>query len=164
MYQFLSGYTAKVAGTEAGVKEPSATFSTAFGSPFLPLRPKVYAQMLGDRLRQHGAQCWLVNTGWSGGPYGVGKRFDLPYTRAMVRAAVDGKLDGAQFVTEPAFGFSIPTAAPGVPAEVLSPRNLWADKAAYDEMADNLTARFHKNFEKFEVPDAVRSGAPRRQK
>ena len=164
MYQFLSGYTAKVAGTEAGVKEPSATFSTAFGAPFLPLRPKVYAHMLGDRLRQHGAQCWLVNTGWSGGPYGVGKRFDLPYTRAMVRAAVDGKLEGGKFVTEPAFGCSIPTEAPGVPAEVLSPRNLWADKAAYDKMADELTARFQKNFEKFEVPDAVRSGAPRRQK
>jgi phosphoenolpyruvate carboxykinase (ATP) len=164
MYQFLSGYTAKVAGTEAGVKEPSATFSTAFGAPFLPLRPRIYAKMLGDRLLQHNAQCWLVNTGWSGGPYGVGKRFDLPYTRAMVRAAVDGKLEGAQFVVEPAFGFSIPKAAPGVPAELLSPRNLWSDKAAYDKMADELTARFQKNFEKFEVPESVRSGAPRRQK
>jgi phosphoenolpyruvate carboxykinase (ATP) len=164
MYQFISGYTAKVAGTEAGVKEPSATFSTCFGAPFLPLPPRVYAEMLGNRLRQHNAQCWLVNTGWSGGPYGVGKRFDLPYTRAMVRAAVEGKLLNAEFDADPAFGFHVPKAVPDVPTEVLMPRNLWADKSAYDKMAADLIARFEKNFERFEVPDAVRKGAPKAAK
>jgi len=164
MYQFISGYTAKVAGTEAGVKEPSATFSTCFGAPFLPLPPRVYAEMLGKRLRQHNAQCWLVNTGWSGGPYGVGKRFDLPYTRAMVRAAVEGKLIDAEFVAEPAFGFHVPKSVPDVPSEVLMPRNLWADKAAYDKSAADLTSRFEKNFERFQVTDDVRAGAPKRAK
>src|ERR1035441_8772128 len=121
MYHFLSGYTAKVAGTEAGVKEPSATFSTCFGSPFLPLPPKTYAEMLGRRLREHHAQCWLVNTGWQGGPYGVGKRMDIPHTRAMVDAAVEGELIGEEFEIEPTFGFSIPKACHGVPAQVLNP-------------------------------------------
>jgi phosphoenolpyruvate carboxykinase (ATP) len=164
MYQFISGYTAKVAGTEAGVKEPSATFSTCFGAPFLPLPPRVYAEMLGRRLREHSAQCWLVNTGWSGGPYGVGKRFDLPYTRAMVRAAVEGKLINAEYVTDPAFGFHIPKSVPDVPGDVLMPRNLWADKSAYDKMAADLTARFEKNFERFQVSDEVRKGAPKAAK
>jgi phosphoenolpyruvate carboxykinase (ATP) len=164
MYQFISGYTAKVAGTEAGVKEPSATFSTCFGAPFLPLPPRVYAEMLGRRLREHNAQCWLVNTGWSGGPYGIGKRFDLPYTRAMVRSAVEGKLNDVQYSTDPAFGFHIPKSVPDVPNEVLMPRNLWADKAAYDKMAADLTARFEKNFERFQVPDEVRAGAPKAAK
>jgi phosphoenolpyruvate carboxykinase (ATP) len=162
MYQFLSGYTAKVAGTEAGVgKEPQATFSTCFGAPFLPLPPKVYAEMLGQRLRQQSAQCWLVNTGWQGGAFGVGKRMDLPHTRAMVRAAVDGKLSNAQFEVEPAFGFSIPKTCPDVPNELLNPRNSWADKNAYDRMAADLASRFRKNFERFDVPDAVRNAAPR---
>jgi phosphoenolpyruvate carboxykinase (ATP) len=161
MYHFLSGYTAKVAGTEAGVgKEPQATFSTCFGAPFLPLRPKVYAEMLGARLKEHDAQCWLVNTGWTGGQFGVGKRMSLPHTRAMVRAAVDGRLKSAQFETEPAFGLSIPKSAPDVPAELLNPRNAWKDKAAYDRMAADLAERFAKNFERFEVPEAVRAAGP----
>jgi len=160
MYHFLSGYTAKVAGTEAGVKEPQATFSTCFGAPFLPLRPRVYAEMLGNRLKEHDAQCWLVNTGWSGGAYGVGKRMSLAYTRAMVHAVLDGKLKSAQFTTEPAFGLSIPTACPDVPAELLNPRNSWKDKAAYDRMAADLSDRFAKNFEKFEVSDRIREAGP----
>src|SRR5213082_2090906 len=160
MYHFLSGYTAKVAGTEAGVKEPSATFSTCFGSPFLPLAPKVYAEMLGRRLREHNAQCWLVNTGWQGGPYGVGRRMSIPYTRAMVDAAVEGQLAQASFVTESAFGLSIPTSCPDVPAELLNPRNAWKDKNAYDRSASELAERFAKNFEKFDVPEAVREAGP----
>ncbi len=161
MYHFLSGYTAKVAGTEAGVgSEPQATFSTCFGSPFLPLAPKVYAEMLGARLREHQAQCWLVNTGWFGGGYGVGKRMNLPYTRAMVRAAIDGRLDQAEFVAEPAFGLSIPKACPEVPAELLAPRNAWADKAAYDQKAAHLAELFAKNFEKFDAPASVRAAGP----
>jgi phosphoenolpyruvate carboxykinase (ATP) len=165
MYQFLSGYTAKVAGTEAGVgKEPQATFSTCFGAPFLPLAPKVYAELLGRRLRQHDAQCWLVNTGWQGGAFGVGKRMDLFYTRAMVHAALDGKLNDVAFEVEPAFGFRIPRSCPDVPPELLSPRNTWADKTAYDKTAEDLAGRFHKNFERFDVPDAVRMAGPRAAK
>jgi phosphoenolpyruvate carboxykinase (ATP) len=162
MYHFLSGYTSKLAGTEAGVgKEPQATFSTCFGAPFLPLPPAVYADMLGRRLEQHGAQCWLVNTGWTGGRFGVGRRMSLPHTRAMVRAAVNGELNGVTFATEPAFGLSIPTACPGVPGEVLTPRNVWADKAAYDVAAAELAGGFTKNFERFDAPAAVRNAGPR---
>jgi len=164
MYHFLSGYTAKVAGTEAGVKEPQATFSTCFGSPFLPLPPKVYAEMLGRRLREHNAQCWLVNTGWQGGPYGVGKRMDIPYTRAMVDAAVEGRLINADFQIDPAFGFSIPKTCPGVPSQVLRPRESWSDKAAYDKAAEDLRNRFAKNFENFDAPAEVKAAAPRPQK
>src|SRR5438067_1075922 len=160
MYHFLSGYTAKVAGTEAGVQGAQATFSTAFGAPFLPLRPKVYAEMLGRRLREHNAQCWLVNTGWTGGGYGVGHRFSLPYTRAMRRALLGGRLAKASFVTESAFGLSIPTSCPDVPSELLNPRNAWRDKNAYDRSANELAERFAKNFEKFEVPEAVREAGP----
>lgn len=161
MYHFLSGYTAKVAGTEAGVgSEPQATFSTCFGSPFLPLAPKVYAEMLGARLREHKAQCWLVNTGWFGGVFGVGKRMNLPYTRAMVRSAIDGRLDNVAFTTEPAFGLSTPKSCPDVPAELLAPRNSWPDKAAYDQKAAELSERFAKNFEKFDAPESVRAAGP----
>jgi phosphoenolpyruvate carboxykinase (ATP) len=160
MYHFLSGYTAKVAGTEAGVKEPQATFSTCFGAPFLPLRPRVYSEMLGRRLKHHDAQCWLVNTGWSGGQYGVGKRMSLKYTRAMVRAVLDGRLANSSFTIENSFGFSIPTTCPEVPAELLNPRNSWQDKAAYDRMAAELSSRFAANFKKFEVPDWVRQAGP----
>jgi phosphoenolpyruvate carboxykinase (ATP) len=161
MYHFLSGYTAKIAGTEAGLgKEPQATFSTCFGAPFLPLAPKVYAEMLGRRLKEHNAQCWLVNTGWSGGPYGVGKRMSLPYTRAMVRAVVEGQLAKSQFETESAFGLAIPKSCPDVPSELLNPRNSWQDKAAYDRMATELANRFAKNFERFDVPEAVREAGP----
>jgi phosphoenolpyruvate carboxykinase (ATP) len=161
MFHFMSGYTAKVAGTEAGVTEPQATFSTCFGAPFMPLAPKVYAEMLGDRLRQHGAQCWLVNTGWQGGPYGVGKRMSLPYTRAMVDAVVEGKLANVEFEIEPAFGLSIPKSVPGVPAEVLRPRDSWKDKAAYDKAAADLSARFARNFEQFDAPPAIKNAGPK---
>jgi phosphoenolpyruvate carboxykinase (ATP) len=161
MYHFLSGYTAKVAGTEAGLKEPTPNFSTCFGAPFLPLRPKVYAEMLGRRMQEHGAQCWLVNTGWFGGPYGVGARMKLPYTRAMVRAAVEGKLKDAEFEVDPAFGLTIPKAVPGVPPEFLRPRDAWLDKAAYDKSAADLSARFVENFKKFDAPETVRAAAPK---
>src|SRR5450755_302481 len=164
MYHFLSGYTAKVAGTEAGVKEPTATFSTCFGSPFMPLPPKTYAEMLGRRLREHHAQCWLVNTGWQGGPYGVGKRMDIPYTRAMVDAAVEGELTKEEFEIEAAFGFSIPKTCPGVPPRVLNPRHAWRDKAAYDKAAEDLRNRFAKNFENFDAPAEVKAAGPRAQK
>jgi phosphoenolpyruvate carboxykinase (ATP) len=161
MYHFISGYTAKVAGTEAGVTEPQATFSTCFGAPFMPLPPKVYAEMLGRRLREHSAQCWLVNTGWQGGPYGIGKRMSLPYTRAMVDALVEGKLANVEFEIEPAFGLSVPKSCPGVPAELLKPRNSWQDKAAYDKMAADLSARFAKNFEQFDAPPEVKAAGPK---
>jgi phosphoenolpyruvate carboxykinase (ATP) len=161
MYHFMSGYTAKVAGTEAGVTEPQATFSTCFGAPFMPLPPKVYAEMLGRRLREHNAQCWLVNTGWQGGGYGVGKRMSLPYTRAMVNALVEGQLAGVEFEVEAAFGLSIPKTCPGVPAELLAPRNSWKDKAAYDKMAADLSARFAKNFEKFDAPAEIKAAGPK---
>src|SRR5437588_5548500 len=164
MYHFLSGYTAKVAGTEAGVKEPQPNFSTCFGSPFLPLRPKVYAEMLGRRLQEHGAQCWLVNTGWFGGPYGKGSRMKLSYTRAMVSAAIDGRLNDAQFEVEPSFGLTIPKSCPGVPPEFLDARGAWQDKAAYDNSAADLSTRFTENFEKFEVPENIRAAGPKKQK
>jgi hypothetical protein len=147
MYHFLSGYTAKLAGTEAGMgSEPVPEFSACFGAPFLPLAPKVYAEMLGERLRQHQSPCWLVNTGWSGGKFGVGKRMSLKITRALVNAALDGRLNQVEFTTEPAFGLSIPVSCPDVPAEILNPRNAWADKQAYDRTAADLAARFEANF------------------
>jgi phosphoenolpyruvate carboxykinase (ATP) len=149
MYHFLSGYTAKVAGTERGVTEPSATFSSCFGAPFLPMHPGVYAKMLGERIAKHGAKVWLVNTGWTGGPYGTGSRMKLAHTRAMVTAALSGQLDHAKFVSDPVFGFEIPTAVPGVPTEVLTPRNTWKDGAAYDAQAAKLAEMFKKSFETF---------------
>jgi phosphoenolpyruvate carboxykinase (ATP) len=161
MFHFMSGYTAKVAGTEAGVTEPQATFSTCFGAPFMPLPPKVYAEMLGRRLREHNAQCWLVNTGWQGGPYGVGKRMSLPYTRAMVNALVEGNLDHVEFEIEPSFGLSIPRSVPGVPSDLLKPRNSWKDAAAYDKMAADLAKRFEKNFEQFDAPREIKEAGPR---
>ncbi|MGA8161195.1 MAG: phosphoenolpyruvate carboxykinase (ATP) [Acidobacteriaceae bacterium] len=162
MYHFLSGYTAKLAGTEAGLgSEPVPEFSTCFGSPFLPLAPRVYAEMLGRRLREHKAECWLVNTGWTGGAFGVGKRMSLPHTRTIVHAALDGRLAQADFTIEPAFGLSIPARCPGVPSELLNPRNAWADKAAYDTQARLLASKFVENFKKFDVPDAVRQAGPR---
>ncbi len=160
MYHFLSGYTAKVAGTEAGVKEPQPNFSTCFASPFIPLRPKVYAEMLGRRMQEHGSQCWLVNTGWFGGPYGTGSRMKLPYTRAMVNAAIEGALDNAEFETDPAFGLTVPKSVPGVPAEFLRARDAWKDRAAYDKSAAELSARFAKNFEKFDVPANIKAAGP----
>ncbi|MGA9672478.1 MAG: phosphoenolpyruvate carboxykinase (ATP) [Terracidiphilus sp.] len=162
MYHFLSGYTAKLAGTEAGIgSEPVPEFSACFGSPFLPLAPRVYAELLGERLRQHKANCWLVNTGWSGGKFGVGKRMSLKHTRALVNAALDGSLDGVEFVTEPAFGLHIPVSCPGVPTEVLNPRNVWADKEDYDRQASDLAARFEANFRQFDAPGEVRAAGPK---
>ena len=162
MFHFLSGYTAKVAGTERGVTEPKATFSTCFGAPFLTLQPSVYANMLRDRIAKEGARVWLVNTGWSGGPYGVGKRINLAYTRAMVRAALAGELDDVRGTKDPVFGLEIPSSVPDVPSEVLQPRGTWADPAAYDEQAAKLAAMFRKNFEKFAdtVGEEVRAAGP----
>ena len=162
MYQFLSGYTAKVAGTEAGVKEPTATFSACFGAPFLALPPTVYAQLLKERLEQHRATCWLVNTGWTGGPYGTGTRIRLAYTRAMISAALAGRLDGVSTRPDPVFGLHIPEHVPDVPDDVLQPRNTWADPDAYDEQAARLAGMFRKNFEKFasEVSADVRAAGP----
>jgi phosphoenolpyruvate carboxykinase (ATP) len=164
MYHFLSGYTAKIAGTEAGLKEPTATFSTCFGAPFLPLAPKVYAEMLGRRLREHNAQCWLVNTGWQGGGYGVGKRMEIPFTRAMVDSAVEGELTREEFEIEPTFGFAIPKQCHGVPAQILNPRNAWKDKAAYDRAAEDLRNRFTKNFENFDAPPEIKAAGPKAKK
>jgi len=162
MYHFLSGYTAKVAGTERGVTEPKATFSACFGSPFLPRSPVVYANMLGDKLKQHGARVWLVNTGWTGGAYGVGSRMKLRYTRAMVTAALAGDLDDVPLETDPVFGLGIPTAVPGVPDEILTPRRTWAEGAAYDDQAGKLASMFRDNFKQFEaeVSDQVKAAGP----
>jgi phosphoenolpyruvate carboxykinase (ATP) len=163
MYYFLSGYTAKLAGTERGVTEPEPNFSACFGSPFLPLPPMTYARMLGEKIWEHGSDVWLVNTGWTGGPYGVGKRMSIAYTRAMVRAALDGSLARVETKPDPIFGIHVPTSCPGVPAEVLWPRNTWADKSAYDEAARNLARRFEDNFGKFadQVTAEVRSAGPK---
>jgi phosphoenolpyruvate carboxykinase (ATP) len=161
MYHFLSGYTAKLAGTEAGVIDPEPEFSACFGAPFLPLAPRVYAEMLGERLTKHNASCWLVNTGWSGGKFGVGKRMSLKITRALVNAALDGRLEKVEFEPEPAFGLSIPVSCPEVPAEILNPRNAWADKAAYDKTAADLAARFEANFKQFNASEAIRAAGPK---
>jgi phosphoenolpyruvate carboxykinase (ATP) len=163
MYWFLSGYTAKVAGTERGVTEPTATFSTLFGAPFMPLAPTVYAEMLGQRIEEHGTRVWLVNTGWTGGRHGVGERISIAYSRAVVRAAVAGALDGVETVEDPVFGLAIPTSCPGVPAELLQPRQTWTDPAAYDETARRLAQLFVDNFEKYaaSAPESVRAAGPR---
>ena len=150
MYHFLSGYTSKLAGTERGVTDPEATFSTCFGAPFLPLAPSVYADMLGEFIAKHGTQVFLVNTGWTGGPYGVGERMNLSYTRAMVRAALNGDLDTVEYKEDPIFGLRMPTTCPGVPANVLDPRETWADKDAYDVKARELAQRFSENFKNFD--------------
>jgi phosphoenolpyruvate carboxykinase (ATP) len=162
MFYFLSGYTAKVAGTERGVKEPQPTFSACFGAVFLPLHPGTYAEMLGKKLEEHGSKVWLVNTGWTGGPFGVGQRMKLGYTRAMVRAALAGQLDDAEFVEVPHFRLHVPTSVEGVPSEVLQPRDTWADKDAYDAKASELAGAFCKNFEQFadRVSEAVRNAGP----
>ena len=163
MYHFLSGYTAKVAGTERGVTEPSATFSTCFGSPFLPLPPSVYAEMLGERLARHGAKVWLLNTGWTGGGYGVGSRIKLSLTRRMVHAALSGELDSVVTVEDPIFGLRIPEHVQGVPTSVLRPRENWPDPAAYEAAAQKLARMFVDNFRQYAdtVPEAVRNAGPR---
>ena len=161
MYHFLSGYTAKVAGTEKGLAEPQATFSTCFGAPFMPRHPSVYSKMLGDLMRKHDVTCWLVNTGWTGGAYGVGERMKLSYTRAMVQAALDGKLSEVAVQPHPDFGLLMPEACPEVPCSVLSPRGAWSDSGAYDQMARDVAGRFASNFTQFEpyVSDEVKSAS-----
>lgn len=149
MYQFISGYTAKVAGTEAGVTEPKPTFSACFGAPFLPLHPGKYAKMLGDKMKAHDVNVWMINTGWTGGPYGEGSRMKLKFTRAMITAALEGKLDNIDFHTDPVFGMAIPNSCPDVPSDLLDPRNTWANKNAYDEKAKYLAGLFVKNFSKY---------------
>lgn len=149
MYHFLSGYTAKVAGTERGVTEPQATFSTCFGAPFMVHHPTVYSRLLGRKIDEHDVECWLVNTGWSGGPYGIGKRMSIAHTRAMVNAAIEGRIP-KDFHEEPFFGLLIPKHVPGVPPEVLNPRNVWPDEAAYDSQAKKLAQLFFENFKRFE--------------
>ncbi|MFE5319504.1 phosphoenolpyruvate carboxykinase (ATP) [Paenibacillus sp. NPDC056579] len=162
MYHFLSGYTSKLAGTERGVTEPEATFSSCFGAPFLPLSPSVYAEMLGNKIDRHQARVYLVNTGWSGGSYGVGKRMNLAYTRAMVTAALNGTLEQASFTADPIFGVWIPDHVDGVPAEVLQPRQTWTDHTEYETKARDLASRFARNFEKFtDAADAVRNAGPK---
>ena len=163
MYHFLSGYTAKVAGTERGLKEPMATFSTCFGAPFMPRHPTVYAQLLGEKMAQHDARCWLVNTGWSGGSYGVGERMKIQHTRAMVNAALDGRLGQASFTLDLNFGVLVPDSCINVPDKVLNPKNTWSDGAAYDAQARELTQRFEQNFIQFEgdVEDDVKAAAIR---
>ncbi|WP_342472133.1 phosphoenolpyruvate carboxykinase (ATP) [Metasolibacillus sp. FSL H7-0170] len=162
MYHFLSGFTSKLAGTERGVTEPEPVFSTCFGSPFLPLPATVYAEMLGKKIDEHGSQVFLVNTGWTGGEYGVGSRMKLSYTRAMVRAAIEGKLSDVETTQDAVFGLHIPTAIEGVPSEVLNPRDAWADKNAYDTKAKHLAGLFNDNFQKFEnVSEAIsKQGGP----
>jgi len=163
MYHFLSGYTAKVAGTEKGIKEPEATFSTCFGAPFMVLHPGVYADLLGKQMARHNAACWLVNTGWSGGAYGVGQRMKIGYTRAMIRAILNGSLAQTATTPDPIFGVNVPVSCADVPDAVLQPRNTWQDKDAYDAAARDLARRFNENFKKYEagVSEAVRAVAPK---
>ena len=163
MYHYISGYTAKVAGTEQGVKDPEPTFSPCFGGPFLVWHPTKYAELLAEKLRKHGAQTWLVNTGWSGGAYGVGSRIKLKYTRAIIDAIHSGALANVSTGEDPVFGFQVPTSCPEVPAEMLQPRNTWADKAAYDDKAKKVAGLFRENFKKYESQASaeVRGGGPK---
>ncbi len=162
MYHFLSGYTAKVAGTEKGVTEPEATFSTCFGAPFMPRHPAEYGNLLRELIGKHGVDCWLVNTGWTGGAYGIGKRMPIKATRALLTAALSGDLKNAQFRTDANFGFAVPQSLDGVDSAILDPRSTWADGAAYDAQAKKLVSMFVTNFTKFEdhVDSRVRDAAP----
>jgi phosphoenolpyruvate carboxykinase (ATP) len=150
MYHFLSGYTARVAGTEKGVTEPQATFSTCFGAPFMSRHPTVYAKMLGEKMARQNVKCWLVNTGWSGGGFGVGERMSIRHTRAMIRSALDGSLAQVAAATDPNFGLAVPQSCPDVPGNVLNPKDSWRDKKAYDSAASDLVQRFESNFRQFE--------------
>ncbi|MES9935189.1 MAG: phosphoenolpyruvate carboxykinase [Sedimenticola sp.] len=162
MYHFISGYTARVAGTEKGVTEPSPVFSACYGAPFMPLHPRRYAELLGERISRHNARVWLVNTGWSGGPYGTGKRIAIPHTRAMVNAVLDGLLDDVPTWRDPVFGFEVPESCPDVPSEVLRPRGTWSDPAAYDAQAVKLAGMFYENFRNYtdDVPGVIRDAGP----
>ena len=162
-YHFISGYTAKVAGTEIGVKEPQATFSACLGEPFMPMHPGVYADLLSEKMEQNGSTAWLINTGWNGGTYGVGNRMKIKYTRAMLNAALDGDLDNVEYITDARFGFEVPTTCPNVPSDVLQPRTTWEDKDAYDATADKLAEMFNTNFERYAagVSASVNEAAPR---
>jgi phosphoenolpyruvate carboxykinase (ATP) len=162
LYHFLSGYTAKVAGTELGIKEPRATFSTCFGAPFMPLHPTKYADLLAEKLRQSQARCWLINTGWTKGPYGFGERIALPLTRAMLRAALSGALDNVSYTIDPIFGVEVPSQVPDVPRELLQPRSTWSDPDAYDAKARELAVMFEKNFESYAglVSEELRNAGP----
>jgi phosphoenolpyruvate carboxykinase (ATP) len=163
MYHFLSGYTAKVAGTERGVTEPKATFSTCFGAPFMVWDPNVYAKLLGDRIAQHRSHVWLVNTGWTGGPFGVGSRMKIAHTRAMINAALAGELDAVAYALDPIFNLEVPKSCPNVPAGVLTPRSTWKDAAAYDVQAKKLAKMFVDNFKTFEATAAadVKAAGPK---
>lgn len=163
MYHFMLGYTAKVAGTERGITEPQATFSACFGAPFMAWHPSVYAELLGEKIAEHDVTCWLINTGWTGGPHGVGHRIEIPYTRAMVNAALYGLLDDVEYIEDPVFGLSVPASCPGVPDEVLVPRNTWSDPGSYDEQAQKLAGMFVENFEEFEsqVTEEILASGPR---
>ncbi|MFW6314374.1 MAG: phosphoenolpyruvate carboxykinase (ATP) [Desulfohalobiaceae bacterium] len=163
MYHFMSGYTAKLAGTERGVTEPVAVFSTCFGAPFMPLHPHVYADLLGQKIIEHNVDCWLVNTGWSGGPYGVGQRISIGYTRAMIRAALQGDLNYEGYNLDPIFGLHMPSRCPQVPKEILNPKNTWKDPEAYDQKGRELARLFQENFQRFEseVSDLVREAGPK---
>jgi phosphoenolpyruvate carboxykinase (ATP) len=163
MYHFISGYTARVAGTEKGVTEPSPVFSACYGAPFMPLHPQRYAELLGARIEKHQSKVWLINTGWTGGPYGVGERMPIPHTRAMVNAALDGQLDDVPLRKDPIFGVEIPVHVPGVPDEILFPRDTWRDQTAYDAQANKLAAMFRENFAKYadQVTDEIRAAGPK---
>ena len=161
-YHFISGYTAKVAGTEAGVTEPQPNFSACFGAPFMPLHPTKYAEMLSKKMQDANVKVWLINTGWTGGPYGTGNRMKLKYTRAMITAALNGELDDVEFVNHKVFGIAIPQSCPNAPSEILNPRNTWDDKDLYDSKAIELGQKFKANFAKFEefANEEIMAGAP----
>jgi len=162
MYHFISGYTAKVAGTEVGVTEPKATFSACFGAAFMPLHPTKYAEMLGKKMTEHETNVWLINTGWSGGAYGTGKRMKLAYTRAMITAALKGDLADVDYVNHPVFGVAIPQTCPDVPAEIVNPRDTWESKDEYDATAQKLAELFRENFQKYEefANEEIQAGGP----
>ncbi len=163
MYHFVSGYTAKVAGTESGITEPQATFSACFGAPFMVLHPSRYAELLAEKVRKHDVSCWLVNTGWTGGPFGVGERMSIKHTRALLNAALEGQLDDVEFEEDPIFGLQVPKTCPGVPSEVLNPRNTWSDKTAYDDKAKMLAGLFVENFAEYasKCSDEVKAAGPK---
>jgi phosphoenolpyruvate carboxykinase (ATP) len=163
MYHFMSGYTARLAGTEKGVTEPSPVFSACYGAPFMPLHPQRYAELLGKKMREYNSKAWLINTGWTGGPYGEGERMSIAHTRAIVNAVLDGQLNGVATETDPVFGLQVPLECPNVPAEILNPRNTWKEQKKYDRQAQHLAAEFNKNFEKFaeDVSEDILAAAPK---